>query len=290
MKKKRVFLFVVVAVISLAVLASIAGADLYRANVRAKVRRSAGDLLVLDYACQSHGISAFPIPMIPDWAFDSPELKKLYHINPKITPEFVQEYESMDHSGPQFLKLTDPRSEFGSIVELQCRIFNWRGLVKPVNHLAIAEFTLRRKNEIRAHPHNLRQQAADRNMSFEDYTKWLEKEIPIPTDPFAKGGPKAIYRYGLVPLEGATMTVNYEAWIIAGNGPDGDADVDVTRFRGHLPGQPLNADPTWGQGVPIEDLTYDPSNGTFSNGDIIVIHPPSSRDPNYGAFRYRYGL
>lgn len=91
----------------------------------------------------------------------------------------------------------------------------------------------------------------------------------VPVDHFASGE-KPRYRYGISPVE-------FGRWILAGNGPDGDADLDVNRF-GRSGGRwepPLKrGDPiyTWYFGLdrPLLDYMYDPTNGLKSSGDIIL--------------------
>ena len=76
----------------------------------------------------------------------------------------------------------------------------------------------------------------------------------------------------LDPFTGYTQTYGYTANLPQGGvlllrsvGPDGDEDLDLTKFNG--------VEPDFGMGRPIEEFLYDPTNGVVSDGDIFWINP-----------------
>lgn len=87
----------------------------------------------------------------------------------------------------------------------------------------------------------------------------------IPVDPFSQNGNRH-YRYGLSPIGWP--------WILAGNGPDGDEDIDVNRFcldNGRLIMPNTYDNIYYGYDKPLVEYMHDPTNGLKSNGDIIRI-------------------
>jgi len=87
----------------------------------------------------------------------------------------------------------------------------------------------------------------------------------IPKDPFNREGNRH-YRYGI--------SHHDSYWILAGNGPDGDEDLDVDRFcleSGLLIAHNSSDTIYYGYDKPLTEYMYDPTNGTKSNGDIIRI-------------------
>jgi hypothetical protein len=132
-----------------------------------------------------------------------------------------------------------------------------------------------------------------------------QKETMIPQDSFASPGSTPLYRYGLSPRKiYRVVKPKYSfnvcpiaPFIIAGNGPDGDADVDVTRFNAEPTTSTGKIDPWLGLGQDPLNLLYDPTNGAISNGDIFLIHPISGNPLpvpkplwDEGDFKKRYGL
>jgi len=86
--------------------------------------------------------------------------------------------------------------------------------------------------------------------------------IELPPDPFTveTGKTPLLFRYA---TDGKTC------WILASNGPDGDADVNVILFPAP---QVANGKPEIFR-ARFGDLLYDPSNGIASNGDLVWTEP-----------------
>lgn len=111
----------------------------------------------------------------------------------------------------------------------------------------------------------------------------LDKRRVLPPDLFARTGAAGRYRYGVSPrkIVRAKLSVYFpdfyynepSDFIIAGNGPDGIADVDVTRFDANVSTTTKKARPDLGLGRNPVDLIYDPTNGLSSRGDIFLIFP-----------------
>ncbi len=101
--------------------------------------------------------------------------------------------------------------------------------------------------------------------SGNDFTFWMNENwslsTPVsyitsyPEDPFWRIGRDRFYQFGSVPC----------GWIIASCGPDGDsASRGDIKERFHYP------EPTF-DFEHLIPLTYDPSNGSVSDGDIIRV-------------------
>jgi type II secretory pathway pseudopilin PulG len=83
----------------------------------------------------------------------------------------------------------------------------------------------------------------------------------LPCDTFSPDGKQQFHYYtGLVESEDTTKPY----WIIAGLGPDQKIDIEVTRYNPQYP--------DWGERYIIAK-SYDPTNGTTSQGDIIRTGP-----------------
>lgn len=101
--------------------------------------------------------------------------------------------------------------------------------------------------------------------SGNDFTFWMHPiwslSTPVayitsfPKDPFWKGGPDLYYQFGSVPC----------GWIVASCGPDGDSlERGDIKERFHYP------QPTFDL-MFLAAVTYDPSNGTVSEGDVVRV-------------------
>jgi hypothetical protein len=90
--------------------------------------------------------------------------------------------------------------------------------------------------------------------------------MKTPEDPFSNRK-HSNYRYETGPSN--------QFWIVAGNGPDGDEDLDLTYF-GMKNGRDIVGWPYdgiyYGYDKPLTEYMYDPSNGMISNGDIIRLN------------------
>lgn len=154
----------------------------------------------------------------------------------------------------------------------------------------------------------IRELIADKKLPWIDAEEQTyQKYVHIPEDPFALPGTDRLYRYGLSPGKIGRLLDNLlfksAGFVIAGNGPDGRADFDVTRFDAEISTATGKFDPFLGMGRNPIDLVYDPTNGAHSSGDIILIHGFSGFDgyknglpPGYeqlcdiDVFKKRYGL
>lgn len=105
--------------------------------------------------------------------------------------------------------------------------------------------------------------------NFEPLTTPIHFIAEVPRDPFAPPE-NNLYRYGLSPyVEGRGAY-----WVLAGNGPDRDVDLDVTLFgrdTGRIEYGRPDRTRYFGLDHPLLDYMYDPTNGLTSSGDIIMI-------------------
>lgn len=104
--------------------------------------------------------------------------------------------------------------------------------------------------------------------NFEHLTTPVPYLKEVPRDPFARRENNP-YRYGL----STYVECKGEYWVLAGNGPDRDEDLDVSLFGRHTgrieEGRPYTR--YFGLDRPLLDYMYDPTNGLTSSGDIILI-------------------
>lgn len=83
----------------------------------------------------------------------------------------------------------------------------------------------------------------------------------LPCDIFSPNGKQRFHYYtGMIASEDTTK----DYWIISGLGPDQKIDIDVTRYNPQYP--------DWDESY-INSKSYDPINGTTSQGDIIRTGP-----------------
>jgi type II secretory pathway pseudopilin PulG len=91
----------------------------------------------------------------------------------------------------------------------------------------------------------------------------------IPQDIFARGEEKG-QPYAYRTWDNEVLTV----WLLVSRGPDGDLDFDETVSQGTFPGLSASNFPNLDT-LPtlLLQLSYDPTNGLHSNGDVFTLSP-----------------
>lgn len=285
--RKMVLIFAISIVSLLLILVPVTISS-WRHHLRAKVRRSAEDILVLWIATATKSNDLAQFPLLPDRAFASPESRRQYDIPDSIPQDLVAECDRKGIADPGIQKtLLESRGEY---LRLQLRLFDWKGLVYPFPYILVADKGVREGlpeakviSKMRRNVDGLR-----------EYDREYESLIPL--DPFASGSPSRLNRYDIGLHDGKrAVDPARDCWIIAGNGPDGDADVDVSNLRVDPldpKGEWFAPDPRTGRERPLMELTYDPTNGLVSDGDLFVIGNDKATDLRRSqvSFKKRYGL
>jgi len=101
-----------------------------------------------------------------------------------------------------------------------------------------------------------------------DYS-YLEGDVENLLDPFSPSK-KEFYRYAYEFIG----NVAHSSYILVSNGPDYEPDIDEKAFRPYRVdsnGKLVPNAPNYGLPKPIVEYIYDPTNGTFSSGDLIYV-------------------
>lgn len=265
--------------IVLLVLANVFATPLRRLVIRHRAKQSAIAVAILAHAVESKSRDFGPTPLFPDEAYASVESRKHYGIPTHVPQDLVDQLGQFGPGDPPIYRFLRNTPWEHSAVFFQLRLRQWNCLLWPVDFLSSAEIAVRENLTWPQLAAELKSRAARTGILayIQRFLRQHFKRTKIPKDPFATPGSGGLYRYGR-PSTQSPQNIQYLMWVVAGNGPDGDADLDVTRFNpkadniGRIPSRDLKVD--LGLGCNPMDLIYDPTNGLTSNGDIFLISRP----------------
>lgn len=265
--KRKIRILLILTAGLLAILALVFMPLLHSWLLRSKIRRSARDIYILHLAIELKSNDFGGTPLYPDFAFESMEARKRYLIPVDLDQSVVDQlgrpvvkgdeiFTAIHHWNANHFNVRDVNA-----AAFQMRQRQWRVFVGGIPYLDYATMVYEKK-------------ITALNV-FQGGSAPLPsgRRQGVPRDPFGAAESDWLYRYGLTPntIKLPRQSFFSQLWVVAGNGPDGDADIDVRQFRIGAAGQPVVSDPKTGRERSLLTLTYDPSNGTVSDGDIFLV-------------------
>ncbi len=232
-----------VLVIVLCVSLAIAGCHLKQGeNIQDKVQQAKRDLLTLYIGIDLCANWMGGMVPIPDAMFTSASLREQYnlplHLDQAQIDELLARPVNTDLKNHIEGLQKSPNNDWP---KFYMRHRAWHCLTEPIDYLAVAALVV--EGEL------------DYKDAYTFETGKADARRGVPLDPFSS----APYRYLLMPDYSHPYT-----YLIVSDGPDGDSDITLPFL---LFGKD---DPSYEK--QFFDAIYDPTNGTVSNGDIVLIH------------------